>query len=137
MSVTLICGSGDQRLSVQISHSELLNFFVQVVIIGQDPYHGAGQAHGLCFSVSKGVQIPPSLRNMIQELKVFITLHMMPNTLIQLLPLLLVLSNRLTKNKFCVGRPCQQRYQYEPWQLRILGTTGGTPSQHVHDRPRR
>ena len=42
----------------------------QVVIIGQDPYHGQGQAHGLCFSVQKGVQIPPSLRNMIQELKV-------------------------------------------------------------------
>ena len=43
---------------------------LQVVIIGQDPYHGQGQAHGLCFSVQKGVQIPPSLRNMIQELKV-------------------------------------------------------------------
>ena len=36
---------------------------VKVVIIGQDPYHGPGQAHGLCFSVAKGVAIPPSLRN--------------------------------------------------------------------------
>ncbi|MDE2336200.1 MAG: uracil-DNA glycosylase, partial [Alphaproteobacteria bacterium] len=34
---------------------------VKVVIIGQDPYHGEGQAHGLCFSVRKGVAIPPSL----------------------------------------------------------------------------
>lgn len=40
---------------------------VKVVIIGQDPYHGPGQAHGLAFSVQKGVQIPPSLRNMITE----------------------------------------------------------------------
>lgn len=40
---------------------------VKVVIIGQDPYHGPGQAHGLCFSVQKGVQIPPSLRNMFKE----------------------------------------------------------------------
>ena len=36
---------------------------VKVVILGQDPYHGPGQAHGLCFSVAKGVAIPPSLRN--------------------------------------------------------------------------
>eukprot|EP00596_Hydrurales_sp_CCMP1899_P001240 CAMPEP_0119034974 /NCGR_PEP_ID=MMETSP1177-20130426/1972_1 /TAXON_ID=2985 /ORGANISM="Ochromonas sp, Strain CCMP1899" /LENGTH=302 /DNA_ID=CAMNT_0006992819 /DNA_START=80 /DNA_END=988 /DNA_ORIENTATION=+ len=42
---------------------------VKVVIIGQDPYHGEGQAHGLCFSVQKGVPTPPSLKNMIQELK--------------------------------------------------------------------
>ena len=41
---------------------------VKAVIIGQDPYHGEGQAHGLCFSVKKGVQIPPSLKNMYKEL---------------------------------------------------------------------
>ncbi|KAI8867185.1 ung protein, partial [Ramicandelaber brevisporus] len=41
---------------------------VRVVIMGQDPYHGAGQAHGLCFSVKPGVAIPPSLRNMYKEL---------------------------------------------------------------------
>lgn len=40
---------------------------VKVVIIGQDPYHGPGQAHGLAFSVQKGVPIPPSLKNMIVE----------------------------------------------------------------------
>ena len=41
---------------------------VKVVIIGQDPYHGAGQAHGLCFSVQPGVTPPPSLKNMFKEL---------------------------------------------------------------------
>lgn len=42
---------------------------VKVVIIGQDPYHGPGQAHGLCFSVRKGVKPPPSLVNIFKELK--------------------------------------------------------------------
>ncbi|WP_295797748.1 uracil-DNA glycosylase [uncultured Microbulbifer sp.] len=41
---------------------------VKVVILGQDPYHGAGQAHGLCFSVMPGVRIPPSLQNIYKEL---------------------------------------------------------------------
>lgn len=41
---------------------------VRVVILGQDPYHGAGEANGLAFSVREGVKIPPSLRNMFQEL---------------------------------------------------------------------
>lgn len=41
---------------------------VKAVILGQDPYHGAGQAHGLCFSVKKGVQPPPSLQNIFKEL---------------------------------------------------------------------
>lgn len=41
----------------------------KVVILGQDPYHGAGQAHGLCFSVREGVRIPPSLRNILTELR--------------------------------------------------------------------
>ncbi len=42
---------------------------VKVVIIGQDPYHGKGQAHGLCFSVKKGVEPPPSLVNIYKELQ--------------------------------------------------------------------
>lgn len=42
---------------------------VKVVILGQDPYHNDGQAHGLCFSVKKGVAVPPSLVNIYQELK--------------------------------------------------------------------
>lgn len=41
---------------------------VKVVILGQDPYHGPGQAHGMSFSVKPGVAIPPSLRNMFKEL---------------------------------------------------------------------
>ena len=41
---------------------------VKAVILGQDPYHNVGQAHGLCFSVQKGVAIPPSLVNIYQEL---------------------------------------------------------------------
>ena len=41
---------------------------VKVVILGQDPYHGAGQAHGLCFSVQKGIEPPPSLKNIYKEL---------------------------------------------------------------------
>lgn len=42
---------------------------VKVVILGQDPYHGEGQAHGMSFSVKPGVRIPPSLRNMLKELE--------------------------------------------------------------------
>ncbi|GAA2046633.1 uracil-DNA glycosylase [Streptomyces cheonanensis] len=41
---------------------------VKVLILGQDPYHGRGQGHGLCFSVRPGVRIPPSLRNIYKEL---------------------------------------------------------------------
>ncbi|KPB03025.1 uracil-DNA glycosylase [Bacillus sp. CHD6a] len=41
---------------------------VKVVILGQDPYHGKGQAHGMSFSVQKGIRIPPSLKNIYQEL---------------------------------------------------------------------
>lgn len=42
---------------------------VKVVIIGQDPYHGIGQAHGLCFSVNDGVEVPPSLVNIYKEIE--------------------------------------------------------------------
>jgi uracil-DNA glycosylase len=41
---------------------------VKIVILGQDPYHSPGQAHGLCFSVEAGVRVPPSLRNIYKEL---------------------------------------------------------------------
>ena len=41
----------------------------KVVILGQDPYHQPGQAHGLCFSVNKGIKIPPSLVNIYKEMK--------------------------------------------------------------------
>ena len=42
---------------------------VRVVILGQDPYHGEGEANGLCFSVNNGLKIPPSLRNIFKELE--------------------------------------------------------------------
>ena len=42
---------------------------VKVVILGQDPYHGSNQANGLCFSVNRGVKVPPSLKNIYKELK--------------------------------------------------------------------
>jgi uracil-DNA glycosylase len=42
---------------------------VNVVVIGQDPYHGPGQAHGLCFSVQRGVRQPPSLKNIFKEIR--------------------------------------------------------------------
>ncbi len=65
---------GGQHIYPQGSH--IFNAFdstpfqkVKVVIIGQDPYHGQGQAHGLCFSVQKGVPIPPSLKNIYKELQ--------------------------------------------------------------------
>ena len=46
---------------------------VKAVIIGQDPYHGPGQAHGLCFSVKAGVNPPPSLQNIFKELNTIYT----------------------------------------------------------------
>lgn len=49
---------------------------VKVVILGQDPYHGPGQAHGLCFSVQPGVKIPPSLLNIYKELVADIGIEM-------------------------------------------------------------
>ena len=54
---------------------------VKVMILGQDPYHGPGQAHGLCFSVPRGVDAPPSLQNMFKELHtdLGITLHLSDN----------------------------------------------------------
>ncbi len=48
---------------------------VKVVIIGQDPYHGQGQAHGLCFSVQNGIQPPPSLVNIFKEMQNDIGMH--------------------------------------------------------------
>ena len=52
---------------------------VKVVILGQDPYHGPNQAHGLCFSVNKGVTIPPSLKNIYKELQNDIEGFKIPN----------------------------------------------------------
>jgi uracil-DNA glycosylase len=51
----------------------------KVVVIGQDPYHGSGQAHGLCFSVNDGVTMPPSLLNVFKEIKNDLDLPIPPN----------------------------------------------------------
>ena len=52
---------------------------VKVVILGQDPYHGPNQANGLCFSVSKGVSLPPSLKNIYKEIESDLGLKMPPH----------------------------------------------------------
>lgn len=52
---------------------------VRVVLLGQDPYHGAGQAHGMCFSVRKGIVPPPSLVNIFKELQSDLGLEPPPN----------------------------------------------------------
>lgn len=57
--------------------TSLLN--TKVVILGQDPYHGEGEANGLCFSVNKGMKIPPSLRNIYKELATDINHFKIPN----------------------------------------------------------
>ena len=68
----------DQRTSHMVfpAHPDVFRAFhltsfatLKVVILGQDPYHGVGQANGLCFSVSPGVAFPPSLQNIFKELE--------------------------------------------------------------------
>jgi uracil-DNA glycosylase len=65
-----------KRYTIYPAGKEIFNAFnttpfdkVKVVILGQDPYHGPGQAHGLCFSVPQGIAKPPSLVNIFNELK--------------------------------------------------------------------
>ena len=65
-----------QRSTVYPPHDEVFTALhltpfseVKAVILGQDPYHGPNQAHGLCFSVRRGVQLPPSLQNIFKELE--------------------------------------------------------------------
>ncbi len=68
--------SEKQKYKVYPSGSQIFAAFnqtpfnkVKIVIIGQDPYHGPGQAHGLCFSVPHGIEPPPSLKNIFKEIK--------------------------------------------------------------------
>lgn len=58
-----------KRTEIDSAFKMTTNDNVRVVILGQDPYHGEGQAHGMSFSVKPGVRIPPSLRNMLKELE--------------------------------------------------------------------
>lgn len=75
VSLTAFVRSAYLSNAVHPKHVDLFNAFnlcpfekVRVVILGQDPYHGIGQAHGLSFSVRKGVSIPPSLKNIFKEI---------------------------------------------------------------------
>jgi len=56
---------------------------VKVIIIGQDPYHGEGQAHGLSFSVPTGIKIPPSLMNIYKELNTDVNKHILSHGLLE------------------------------------------------------
>lgn len=71
-----LVGEGKKKKNIYPPKDEIFRAFsltnfndIKVVIIGQDPYHGVNQAHGLCFSVARGMKIPPSLRNIFKELK--------------------------------------------------------------------
>lgn len=75
-----------QGFAVYPKNADIFNAFnhtpfdqVKVVILGQDPYHGQGQAHGLSFSVQKGIAIPPSLKNMYKELAEEFPGYIIPN----------------------------------------------------------
>ena len=72
---TFLDKESDKKKEVYPPQKEIFNAFnytsyenTKVVIIGQDPYHGEGQAHGISFSVKKGNKVPPSLKNMFKEL---------------------------------------------------------------------
>jgi len=65
----------EQNIQIYPPQDEIFNAFsytpfdqVKIVMLGQDPYHGKNQAHGICFSVKPGIKIPPSLRNIYKEL---------------------------------------------------------------------
>ena len=77
----------DSGATIYPKNADIFNAFwktpfnkLKVVILGQDPYHGANQAHGLSFSVKKGVPIPPSLQNIYKELASDIQGFTMPNS---------------------------------------------------------
>ncbi|GIU39916.1 uracil-DNA glycosylase [Shewanella colwelliana] len=81
-----IQGERDAGKLIYPAQDEVFNAFnytalndVRVVLIGQDPYHGPGQAHGLCFSVKPGIKTPPSLVNMYKELATDIVGFTTPN----------------------------------------------------------
>src|SRR5882757_7195867 len=76
----------DASYKIYPKNADIFNAFnktpldkLEVVILGQDPYHGENQAHGLSFSVQKGITIPPSLRNIYKELSTDIPGFVIPN----------------------------------------------------------
>lgn len=93
---------------------------VKVVIIGQDPYHGPGQAHGLCFSVQPGVAIPPSLLNIYKELKRDLNLDMPTHGYLQSWAEqgVLLLNTSLTVERGQAGSHANQGWQ--PFTDRVI-----------------
>lgn len=87
---------------------------VKVVILGQDPYHGAGQAHGLSFSVLAGVKIPPSLRNIYKELHADLGVNIPSHGCLQAWAEqgVLLLNNVLTVEEGAAGS-----HQRQGWEL--------------------
>ncbi|VEA30559.1 uracil-DNA glycosylase [Salmonella enterica subsp. enterica] len=84
-----VAGERQSGITVYPPQKDVFNAFrftelgdVKVVILGQDPYHGPGQAHGLAFSVRPGVAPPPSLVNMYKELEASIPGFVRPRTVI-------------------------------------------------------
>jgi uracil-DNA glycosylase len=73
-----ICYPPKESIFAAFNYCSFAN--LKVVIIGQDPYHGEGEANGLCFSVNDGVKIPPSLRNIFRELNDDLGILFMPSS---------------------------------------------------------
>ena len=73
-----ICYPPKELIFAAFNYCSVAN--LKVVIIGQDPYHGVGEANGLCFSVNDGVKIPPSLRNIFRELNDDLGVLFMPTS---------------------------------------------------------
>lgn len=74
-----------QQYKIYPNHSDIFNAFryssisnTKVLIVGMDPYHGPNQAHGLAFSVQKGIKIPPSLKNIFKEINSDLGLNINP-----------------------------------------------------------
>ncbi|WP_462381732.1 uracil-DNA glycosylase [Pseudomonas sp. Marseille-QA0892] len=93
---------------------------VKVVILGQDPYHGPGQAHGLCFSVQPGVPAPPSLQNIYKELKRDLNIDMPTHGYLQSWAEqgVLLLNTSLTVEQGNAGSHAKQGWQ--PFTDRII-----------------
>ena len=73
-----VCYPPNDLIFTAFEHCSFDN--LKVVIIGQDPYHGAGEANGLCFSVNDGIAIPPSLRNIFREINTDLDSIFIPNS---------------------------------------------------------
>lgn len=102
---------------------------VQVVILGQDPYHGFGQAHGLAFSVRQGTPAPPSLRNIFKELKNDLNIERTNTDLSDWAKQgVLLLNTALTVED---GKPGSHMALWEPFTDNVIKTLSQTKKQTV------